>query len=96
MEAIMQAKRAILAAGAVALLATGLIMPDTASARHRTGHPPRVSAPTYEYAPGRAPRDQYVPAGPGQGLYDSLSNGHQPYSNPDRDFHGVNANFSGG
>jgi hypothetical protein len=75
MEVIMQTKRAILAASAVVLLAGGLIMPDTASARRHTG--------------------QYVPAGPPRGIYDSLSGGHQPYPNPDRDFSGPNANHYG-
>ena len=92
----MPTKRAILAASAVVLLGSGLTAPGTASARHRIGHPPLVSGHTYGYAPRRAPRYQYVPAGPRQGIYDSDSSGPQPYSNPDRDFFGPNAMFSGG
>jgi hypothetical protein len=95
MEVIMQTKRTIIAASAVVLSGSGLIMPDTASARHHTGHLPLVFGRTYGYAPGRAPRYQYAPAGPRPGIYDSLSNGHQPYPNPDRDFSGPNANYYG-
>jgi hypothetical protein len=96
MEVIMRTKRAILVASAVVLLGSGLVMPAMASARHHTGHLPLVSGYPYGYAPDRAPRAQYVPGGPRQGIYDSLSNGHQPYSNPDRDFLGPNALFEGG
>jgi hypothetical protein len=96
MEVIMQTKRAIVTASAVVLLGSGLIMPATASARHHTGHLPLVFRHTYGYAPGRAPQYQYAPAGPRGGLYDSLSNGHQPYPNPDRDFSGPNPNTYGG
>jgi hypothetical protein len=96
MEVIMQTKCAILAASAVVLSGSGLIMPDTASARHHTGHRSLVSGHTNGYAPGRAPRYQYVPARPRRAIYDSLSNGDQPYPNPDRDFFGPNAAFSGG
>jgi hypothetical protein len=96
MEVIMQTKRIILAASAVVLLGSGLIMPATASTRHHTGHLPRVFGHTYGYAPGRAPQYQYAPAAPRGGMYDSLSNGHQPYPNPDRDFSGPNPNTFGG
>jgi hypothetical protein len=96
MEVIMLTKRAILAASAVALSGSGLIMPDTANARHHTAHVPLVFGHTHGYAPGRAPRYRYVPAEPRRGIYDSLSNGHQPYPNPDRDFSGPNPNTYGG
>ena len=92
----MQTKRAILAASAAVLLGSGLIMPATAGARHHTGHLPLVFGHTYGYAPNRAPQYQYAPARPRGGIYDSLSNGHQSYPNPDRDFSGPNPNTYGG
>jgi hypothetical protein len=95
MEVIMQTKRAILAASAVVLSGSGLIVPDTACARHHPGDAPLVFGHAYGYAPGRAQRHRYAPAEPRRGIYDSLSNGQQPYPNPDRDFSGPNANYHG-
>jgi hypothetical protein len=75
----MKAKLAVIALGALVLMANGAI------AQHRTGGQMHVRhlSPTfgqaYGYAPSEAP--QFQSSG---GLYESYSQGSQSYPNPDR------------
>jgi hypothetical protein len=78
----MKAKLAIIILGALVLMANG------ANAQHRTGSQTHVRHPsgTFEQAYGHARREtsQYQSSG---GLYDSYSQGHQSYPNPDRELY---------
>ena len=78
----MKAKLAIIAFGALVLIANG------ANAQHRTGgltnvrHLSRTFGQAYGYASRETP--QYRSPG---GLYESYSQGHQSYPNPDRELY---------
>jgi hypothetical protein len=78
----MKAKLAIIALGALVLMANG------ANAQHRTGsqthvrHLSRTFGQAYGYARRETP--QYKSSG---GLYESYSQGHQSYPNPDRELY---------
>jgi hypothetical protein len=81
-KVVMKAKLAVIALGALVLMANG------ANAQHRTGtqtharHSSHIFGQAYGYVPRGTP--QYQSSG---GLYESYSQGHQSYPNPDRELY---------
>jgi hypothetical protein len=76
----MKAKLAIIALGALVLMANG------ANAQHRQSNSRSASGRTFGQAYGYARREtpQHQSSG---GLYESYSQGHQSYPNPDRELY---------
>jgi hypothetical protein len=73
---------------AIIILGALVVMVNCADAQHRTGgqtnvrHQPRTSGQAYAHARRETP--QYRSLG---GLYESYSQGSQPYPNPDRELY---------
>jgi hypothetical protein len=85
----MKMKLAVIALGALALMANG------ANAQHRTSNAhvrllPHIFAKTYAYAPRQEWRRQSL-----NNVYESFSQGRQSYPNPDRQFGGPNSSGGG-
>jgi hypothetical protein len=77
-NAMTKAKRALIILGALALMA------NAANAQHRAGSQTHVRplSRTSGYARRESPQSQSS-----GGLYDSVSQGHQSYPNPDRELY---------
>jgi hypothetical protein len=78
----MKATLAIIAFGAVALMAHGANAQHTTGSQSQVRHLSRTFGQAYGYARREMP--QYQSSG---GLYESYSLGHQSYPNPDRELY---------
>jgi hypothetical protein len=78
----MKAKLAIIAFGALVFMANGAIAQHWTGSQTHARHLSRTSGQAYGYARRETP--QYQSSG---GLYESYSQGHQSYPNPDRELY---------
>ena len=88
----MKTKLVVIAASALVLalipLASEAAPQHRASAHSQTRHLPQALTHSYGYAPNQAPQTSRSSGD----VYQSDAQGHQSYSNPDRDFFGYNRN----